>query len=105
MSGFDIRWRQGLIWFLLGVGALLALSEVTTWLANGQRGALRALPSVERTGLYQRTLENLRAVCGSSPPSGLESFCKDQAQLALDFDDCDETCRELAHAHRPRPTR
>jgi hypothetical protein len=105
LSQSGSRWRFGLLGVFLGAGAVAALIGLWDWSIGGQRLALRALPAAERTALYQRTLENLRAICGAAPPSGLESFCRDQARLALVFDECDDACRSLAGWHGPRPTR
>jgi len=97
--------RRHLLTFTLICLCLLAAAVFVRWLRSGQRSALLALPSAERVALYQRTLENLRSVCDRSRPSGLDSFCADQAELALDFEDCDAECRKLALAHHGIPTR
>ncbi|HXZ86403.1 MAG TPA: hypothetical protein VEI82_13050 [Myxococcota bacterium] len=90
---------------LVAVLCVLGLFWLWIWLRGGEARGLRALPPDVRAALYQRTLANLREVCGKAPPSGLESFCERQAHLAVEFDECDAACFALARVEPPRPTR
>jgi hypothetical protein len=97
--------RRHIITLILLSICLVGVALFLRWWRAGQRSALLELPAAERVALYQRTIENLRSVCAPSRPSGLDSFCDEQAELVLDFDDCDAECRKLALAHHGIPTR
>jgi hypothetical protein len=87
------RWLV-LIAVLTAVTGALLWQSVSRWsAANPHRGEL-----------YQRTLENVRATC-SPPKPGVESYCRDQALLLLDFPECDAACVALARKIRGEPTR
>jgi len=63
------------------------------------RQTLAAVTTPERLALYDRTLRTLVSQCnGAKRPSGLEDFCREQAELVLQFPDCDAACRALARS-------
>jgi hypothetical protein len=102
------RERMKLRRLVFAAAALLALVTgyaVWDWASHEERRALAALEPQVRHELYERTLENLRAVCGPPKSSGLESFCAREARFALQFEQCDEQCRVLANAQRSLPSR
>jgi hypothetical protein len=75
----------------------VALLALTMWAATAQwwgPGALRRLPSEERAGLYQRTLENLEQVCRTNDRP--RAFCKEQANNLLALPECEAACQARA---------
>ncbi|HTO71513.1 MAG TPA: hypothetical protein VMR31_16755 [Myxococcota bacterium] len=84
---------------------VLAAFGIWQWTYGEERRALRDLAPEARAALYQRTLENLRAVCGDAKPWGLELYCAHEARFAMQFEECDVACRELARAEQHRPSR
>jgi cytochrome b pre-mRNA-processing protein 3 len=86
-----------------GIAGLLLL-----WLfaQGGEQRALLQLPEADRAVLYQHTIDNLKRVCDpSARPSGLDEYCKQQAEFVLMFPECDAGCQALAKAHQGQPTR
>ncbi len=73
------------------VGAILILVHS----GGAERRAIREMPARERQALYQRTVQNLRSVC-SVPEDAMRDFCREQAQLVLEFQECDSSCQTLA---------
>jgi hypothetical protein len=45
--------------------------------------------------LLARTVQNLKSIC-SPAEEAMRDFCREQAQLALEFQECDRACQELA---------
>jgi hypothetical protein len=92
------RGRRALaLWVLL-----LALALTAAWM--WQRATQRGESDPHRGELYQRTLESVRASC-FPPKPGVESYCRDQALLLLEFPECDPECVALARKIRGEPTR
>lgn len=69
-----------------------SLVALVAFLLGADQRALQRLPAHERAALYERTMENLTSVCASEGRRSLHDFCRDQAQLALMFPECDRTC-------------
>ena len=84
--------------------SLLALLALFAWRASLPARAIDDLPEAERRALYHRTLESLDTVCRSHPAS-LEDFCREQAELAVRFRECDPACHALAEPHLPHSSR
>lgn len=97
--------HQRLVWIVLVVLALVAAAAAYVWVEGQEGRALRALPEAERRGLYLRTMENLRTVCDPAPGRSLREFCRTQAELAVQFPECDDPCREIARRHLSLPRR
>jgi hypothetical protein len=79
---------------------LLALEHV-----HATRAAVEHLPQPQRAASLKRAVEELRTVC-IHPVAGLEGHCREQAEFALGFRECDASCRDLARrqlAVLPRP--
>ncbi len=69
---------------------------------NAEGVAIRQLPTAERQALYERTLSTLKTTCNpTTRPSGLERFCSRQAELIVQFPECDQACVLLAHPAEP----
>jgi hypothetical protein len=66
---------------------------------------IAALPAVERTALYDRTLATLRTVCAGSSGPQVADYCQDPADFVVGFPDCDQACRDLARRFEPQPTK
>lgn len=91
--GPHFGWRLAK-WLGLAV-ATAGVVVILVWNAGAERRGIRALPAQERQTLYRRTLDDLRTVC-AAPDDDLHSFCRRQANLALEFPDCDGDCQTLA---------
>jgi len=74
---------------IAGAALLLVHSE------GAERRAIRDMPAPERQALLTRTLQNLNSVC-SPPNDALRDFCREQAHLALEFQECARDCQVLA---------
>ena len=61
---------------------------------GAERRAIRDMPAPERQALFARTVQNLKSTC-SAPDDAMRDFCREQAQLALEFQECDRACQEL----------
>jgi hypothetical protein len=72
---------------------------------RAEERSLRNLPEADRQALYQRTMENVRALCGRAEGDRLEGYCRDQADLLLALPECDATCKALVANYRQRATR
>jgi hypothetical protein len=62
---------------------------------GAERRAIRDMPAPERQALFARTVQNLSSIC-SPPEDAMRDFCREQAHLALEFQECDKACQELA---------
>jgi cytochrome b pre-mRNA-processing protein 3 len=95
------------LWFsaVVVVGMLAAIAAIWIWNQGREERAIEALSDTERRALYQRTLEDLRAVCSTAHASDLDLHCEAQARFILKFPECDEPCRQLAGWQLPHPTR
>ncbi len=62
---------------------------------SAERRAIRDMPAPERRALFARTVQNLTSVC-LQPDDAMRDFCREQAQLALEFQECDPACQQLA---------
>jgi hypothetical protein len=93
---------------LLLSGLLVALLA-GTWLiwSFGQGGrALRDLSPPERQAVYQRTTDDLRALCGPNHPKALQEHCRELAATVAPLPECDAACAELVRPIlTPLPTR
>jgi hypothetical protein len=96
---------QQWIWATVLIVSLVTLGIGWWWAAGDEKRALRALPDQQREGLYQRTMENLRTICDPVAPKSLREYCRAQAGFALQFDECDASCRETARRHLTIPQR
>jgi len=92
---------------LLAFGLVIALMIAFMRMADcgRERRAVRGLPEPERRALFERTLENLRSTCARDGKNGLEAYCREQAELVIDFPECDTACESLAEPYRSLPTR
>jgi hypothetical protein len=98
------RNQQGMLTLLAGA-ALLSVLVSWAWSAGQETRALQRLPDDQRISLYQRTIANLKEICDPAPGRSMRGFCREQAELALRFPECDAQCRVLARRHMslPRP--
>jgi hypothetical protein len=93
------------------VRALLVLISVLLVLAawgllSDRKGReLAGLPPPTRLELYERTMANLTSICAGTDSRRLEDFCREQAELALRFPECDATCERQVRAILLQPTR
>lgn len=75
------------------------------WIATSDARALRALPPARRAQVLHGALTNLTDVCDPFPPRSLASFCREQAEIATSFDECDSACLTIARRHLNQPVR
>ena len=94
---------------LLRAGAvLLVLAPLVLWLCAGgtERGALQALPPVDRQTIFVRELETFRALCGPARRTdALEDRCRERAGFLLEFPECGRDCRAQVEAYVRAATR
>jgi hypothetical protein len=91
--------RVSRAWLAAGV-AVLGLVAIWSW----QQASRRGESPQPRAEMYRAALENVRARC--TPPSReLESYCRDNATLLLDYPECDAACVSLVRHIRGEPTR
>jgi len=90
------RRRDHLTGYLLLIIAIVAGLAIWGSVAreSSQSRAFAEIPLEARQGLYQRTLENLRFCKTAS--DAFARFCKEQAEFAVNFTECDAECKELA---------
>jgi hypothetical protein len=81
-------------WLALVV-AVAGLVLILVHSGGAERRAIREMPAGERQALFARTVQNLRSVC-SAPEDAMRDFCREQAQLVLQFQECDTSCQKLA---------
>jgi cytochrome b pre-mRNA-processing protein 3 len=95
------------VWFLGSVVVLLGacLLFIWIWSQRAEERAIRSLPEAKRRALYQRTLDDVSAVCTAGHAADLTAHCTRQARFIVQFPECDATCRRLASAHLGTPTR
>lgn len=100
----DDGWRRALTH---GFVVLLIFSFIGLWLwqSDRTRRAVSQLPETDRKVLFERTMQTLGTVCKEHRDTDLDAFCREQAEAALAFPECDEACRDLARAQLGRPTR
>jgi hypothetical protein len=86
----------------------LASAVLALWFSTGaaERDALVRLPEPQRRALYERTRHTLESTCdGASRPSGLEDFCREQAEFARKFPECDAACQARSQRYLAAPSR
>lgn len=100
------RWSAA-YWFYAAVISILTGAIIFIWIWNqySEERALRALPEAQRRALYLRTLADLESVCAHPHGSDLDGHCRAQAEFMLQFAECDDACRQLAHRQLQTPTR
>jgi hypothetical protein len=87
---------------ILVVGAVGWLVLETT--APGR--SLRALPAAERREVYERTLDDLRTLCGPRRAAALRDHCRQLAELVAPLEECDAACEAVVRPIlTPAPTR
>jgi hypothetical protein len=86
--------RQPLGASLLVLAAAAAVA-LWTWRQGAEGRAIQALPAGDRQLVYDRTMQNLHALCTDQKRS-LRVYCRREAAFALNFPECDASCRELA---------
>jgi hypothetical protein len=89
-----VNLRRPLRWTLLALAAAAAIA-LWIWRQGAEGREIRGLPAAERQVVYDRTMQNLRAVCTDEKRS-LHAYCKREAEFVLNFPECDPSCRELA---------
>jgi hypothetical protein len=82
-----------------GVGWLVL--EIT---APGR--SLRAMPAAERRLVFERTMDDLRTLCGPPRPAALRDHCRELAELVAPLEECDSACEAVVRPIlTPAPTR
>jgi hypothetical protein len=86
--------------------ALMAAFALWFWTRAEEASAIRDLPESQRTALFESTSRALVAVCDPMQrPPVLDAYCSYQASLILQFDQCEDSCRELARRAGQQPRR
>jgi hypothetical protein len=93
---------------LVILALILGLAGITgswIWIATDDARALRALPPPQRAQVLHNALTNLTDVCDPFPPRSLATFCREQAEIAASFNECDTACLAIARRHLNQPVR
>ncbi len=101
----DDRRRRFLREALVLAIVLMALvaSVWSSW--GGERRAVARLDPATRAAVLARTLEDLRSVCLRPDAAHPATWCRQQAEFALAFEECDTACRASAREVLRVPTR
>ena len=90
---------------LVSVAMVLGLAGPWLLAARCREREVHTLPPAERAAFVQRTLANLEGPCAQAEAPALTDACRAQAELLLEFPECDEPCRQLVQRVTHRPTR
>jgi len=93
---------------LAAIGVICAATVSILWLWNPdtEQKAIMELPEPERRALFERTLRTLETTCRpEGRESGLEEFCRRQAEFILRFPECDAHCSGATAPYRSAPSR
>jgi len=86
-------------------GGILLLAGTGIWFLVANHSPMRDLPETQRKTLFERTQANLRDICAPTVDASIHAFCRQQAELLLQFQECEADCQRLASEHLFRPTR
>ena len=103
-ASHDDRRARILVVLALIVG-LIGIIGSWMWIATSDARALRALPAAQRAEVLHNALCNLTDVCDPFPPRSLATFCREQAEIATSFEECDAACLAIARRHLNQPVR
>ena len=87
------------------MSAMVIAGVAWWWSTTAETRAVRALPELERRGLYRRTMENLETICEPAAPRSWRDCCRAHAVLALQLPACHQGCLVIARRHVALPTR
>lgn len=89
------------------LGALAMFWAGATLSQHEQSASIRSLPASERHGLYTRTLDELKAICGdpAAATGELHDHCVAQARFVMKLPECDDACQSAAAAVLPHARR
>ena len=91
---------------LVVVLAMAVVAAAAMRAPSAERRALLRMAPDERRVLYERSMENLRALCGQGPRTdALERQCAAQTRFVVEFPECEDECRAIARLHQPRPVK
>jgi hypothetical protein len=89
--------------------ALVVAVAVVGWLVleiTAPARSLRALPPAERRQVYERTLDDLRTLCGPDRAAALRNHCRQLAELIAPLEECGPECEAVIRPIlTPVPTR
>ncbi len=57
--------------------------------------SLRALPAAERREVYERTMDDLRTLCGPGRSAAMRDHCRTLAELVAPLEECGPACEVL----------
>jgi len=92
----------------LVVALVLAAGAVgwVVWETTAPGRSLRALPRAERQVVYQRTMDDLKTLCGPERPVALRAHCRELAELVAPLKECGPECEAVIRPIlTPVPTR
>jgi len=84
---------------------LLLLAGAYLWSFFAIHSPVRDLPETQRRVLFERTQANLREVCAPKVAESLHTFCRQQAELLSQFQECGSDCQRLVATQLSHPTR
>jgi hypothetical protein len=92
----------------LAVALVVAVAGVG-WLVLGITApgrSVRALPPAERREVYERTMDDLRTLCGPARSEALRDHCRELAELIAPLKECGPECEAVIRPIlTPAPTR
>jgi hypothetical protein len=90
---------------LIAIGVVFVLAAVVLWgkFESKSQAQLDRLSAEERHALYRRTLADLE-LCATAGTS-MADHCAHQADLILEFPECDAVCQKLAAPWETVPSR
>lgn len=90
------------------IGAVVLLFGLVAMFSRSQTlSDIRALPRVDRAGVYQRDIDDIERSCttAASKSGALRDHCVQQANFVVLFPECDARCQDLARSILPRARR
>jgi hypothetical protein len=76
------------------------------WQTTSPGRSLRALSAGERHTVYERTMDDLRTLCGPQRPEALREHCRELAALVAPMEECGRDCEAIIRPIlTPIPTR
>jgi hypothetical protein len=102
-SARKLPWLAALMLVLVAV--VLSVG-VLVWQTTAPGRSLRALSAGERRIVYERTMDDLRTLCGPQHPEALREHCRELATLVAPMEECGSDCEAVIRPIlTPVPTR
>ena len=87
--------RVGRLTWIAGILMMVLVSVLWWFWPRALERDIRDLPVQERQAFVQRTVETLRTTCTHTKAPDLAEYCREQARLIAELEECDAGCRVL----------